>query len=106
MKEIIFNNVTKKYEDVIIENLNCTFTLEKSVAFVGRNGCGKSTMLKVIAGVIKPTFGTVSVKGSVAPMIELGAGFDSELTARENIFLNGAILGYPRASGRRSGTYH
>lgn len=59
MKEIIFNNVTKKYEDVIIENLNCTFNLEKSVAFVGRNGCGKSTMLKMIAGLMRPTSGKI-----------------------------------------------
>ena len=53
-------------------------------------------MLKVIAGVIKPTFGEVRKQGSVAPMIELGAGFDFDLTARENIYLNGAILGYPK----------
>lgn len=68
----------------------------EAVGLVGRNGCGKSTMLKVIAGVLEPTFGSVTVNGTVAPMIELGAGFDLSLTARENIFLNGAILGYPQ----------
>lgn len=68
----------------------------EAVGLVGRNGSGKSTMLKVIAGVLKPTMGSVRIFGSIAPMIELGAGFDFDLTARENIFLNGAILGYPR----------
>ena len=60
------------------------------------NGSGKSTMLKTIAGVLKPTKGTVAVNGSIAPLIELGAGFDMDLTARENVFLNGALLGYSR----------
>lgn len=66
------------------------------VAIIGRNGSGKSTFLKIASGVMKPTSGTMSVKGSIAPMIELGAGFDFELSARENVFLNGAILGYNR----------
>lgn len=68
----------------------------ESVALIGVNGSGKSTLLKVIAGVIHPTTGSLTVKGNIAPMIELGAGFDPELTARENIFLNGAVLGYNR----------
>ncbi len=63
---------------------------------IGTNGSGKSTLLKTIAGILKPYTGTVKVRGSIAPMIELGAGFDAELTARENIFLNGAVLGHPR----------
>ena len=67
-----------------------------SVGLIGRNGSGKSTMLKTIAGVLKPTKGSVTVNGSVAPLIELGAGFDMDLTARENVFLNGALLGYSR----------
>ncbi len=67
-----------------------------SVGLIGLNGSGKSTMLKTIAGVLKPTKGTVTVSGSVAPLIELGAGFDMDLTARENVFLNGALLGYTR----------
>jgi ABC-type polysaccharide/polyol phosphate transport system ATPase subunit len=66
------------------------------LGIVGENGAGKSTLLKVVAGVLKPTIGRVELKGSVAPMIELGAGFDMELTARENVFLNGAILGYSK----------
>ena len=68
-----------------------------SVGLIGLNGSGKSTMLKTIAGVLKPTKGEVSIYGSIAPLIELGAGFDMDLTARENIFLNGALLGYNRA---------
>lgn len=75
-----------------------SFQVEKgdALGLIGLNGSGKSTMLKVIAGVLKPTKGSVAVNGSVAPLIELGAGFDSDLTARENVFLNGAILGHPR----------
>lgn len=68
-----------------------------SVALIGRNGSGKSTMLKIIAGVMYPSEGSLAVKGSIAPLIELGAGFDMDLTARENIYLNGAVLGYDRA---------
>ncbi|GCA66076.1 teichoic acid ABC transporter ATP-binding protein [Mediterraneibacter butyricigenes] len=75
-----------------------TFDVKKgeSVALIGLNGCGKSTLLKTIAGVLKPTKGSVKIYGNIAPMIELGAGFDMDLTARENVFLNGAILGYSR----------
>lgn len=68
----------------------------ESIALIGSNGSGKSTLLKVIAGVMHPTTGSVHVYGSIAPMIELGAGFDPELTARENVFLNGAVLGHDR----------
>ncbi|MBR5521491.1 MAG: ABC transporter ATP-binding protein [Oscillospiraceae bacterium] len=63
---------------------------------VGLNGSGKSTLLKTIAGVLKPTKGSVTVGGTIAPLIELGAGFDMDLTARENIYLNGAVLGFSK----------
>lgn len=64
---------------------------------IGLNGAGKSTLLKLVAGVMKPTTGTIQVEGSVAPMIELGTGFDPDLTAKENVFMNGAVLGYNAA---------
>lgn len=64
------------------------------MGLVGLNGSGKSTMLKIISGILKPTSGNVSVKGSISPLIELGAGFDHELSARENVFLNGSVLGF------------
>lgn len=75
-----------------------SFNVEKGevVGFVGCNGAGKSTLLKVVAGVMKPTKGSVERYGNICPMIELGAGFDMDLTARENIYLNGAILGYSK----------
>lgn len=78
---------------------NVSFELEKgdSLGIVGLNGSGKSTLLKIISGVLKPTKGQVETYGSIAPLIELGAGFDMDLSARENIYLNGAILGYDRA---------
>lgn len=76
-----------------------SFEVKKGEVFglVGLNGAGKSTILKVVAGVLKPTRGQVTVNGSIAPLIELGAGFDPDLTARENVFMNGAILGYNTA---------
>ena len=67
------------------------------VGFIGSNGAGKSTLLKVIAGVMKPTKGSIEVGGNICPMIELGAGFDFDLTARENIYLNGAVMGYSKS---------
>ena len=77
---------------------NVSFNVYKgdALGLIGLNGSGKSTMLKTIAGVLKPTKGNVQVNGTVAPLIELGAGFDMDLTARENVFLNGALLGYSR----------
>ena len=73
-------------------------TIEQGDVFgiVGLNGSGKSTLLKVISGILKPTKGTVKTVGTISPMIELGAGFDMDLTARENIFLNGSVLGYSK----------
>ena len=75
-----------------------SFTVNRGDVFglVGTNGSGKSTMLKVIAGVLEPSEGECIVRGNIAPLIELGAGFDMELTARENIYLNGALLGYTK----------
>lgn len=79
-----------------LKNVDFQVKRGEAVALIGKNGSGKSTLLKTLAGVMYPTEGWTSVKGTIAPLIELGAGFDPELTARENIYLNGAILGYNR----------
>ena len=75
---------------------NISFEVQKSdlLGIIGLNGAGKSTLLKILAGVLSPTTGSVKVNGNMVPLIEVGAGFDPDLTARENIFLNGIILGY------------
>ena len=75
---------------------NASFEVERGevVGIIGHNGAGKSTLLKVISGILKPTGGELEVHGNVVPMLELGSGFDHDLTGRENIFLNGSILGY------------
>lgn len=80
-----------------LKDLNFTVKKGEVIGFIGSNGAGKSTLLKVVAGVMKPTKGKVSVYGNICPMIELGAGFDPQLTARENIYLNGSVMGYSKA---------
>lgn len=76
-----------------------SFSVKKGEVFgiVGLNGSGKSTLLKIISGILKPSAGSVKVSGNISPLIELGAGFDADLTARENIFLNGYVLGYTKS---------
>ena len=83
-------------EFIAVDNVSFTVNRGDVFGLVGTNGSGKSTMLKIIAGVLEPSKGTCTVNGSISPLIELGAGFDQELTARENIYLNGALLGYSR----------
>lgn len=81
-------------EFTALEHVSFTVKKGETLGLIGRNGAGKSTMLKVISGILKPTEGSVVCHGNVVPMLELGSGFDMDLTGRENIFLNGAILGY------------
>lgn len=81
-------------EFTALERVSFTVKKGETLGLIGRNGAGKSTMLKVISGILKPTEGRVTCHGNVVPMLELGSGFDMDLTGKENIFLNGAILGY------------
>ena len=83
-------------EFLVLQNIDLEVKKGEAGGIVGTNGSGKSTLLKLICGIFKPYKGSVQVEGRVAPLIELEAGFDEDLTARENIFLNGAILGYNR----------
>ena len=102
MKHAFLNLFTKKKKKKKNDDFwalkDVSFNIGKGevVGLIGSNGAGKSTLLKVVSGVMKPTKGKVKVKGVISPMIELGAGFDGNLTARENIYLNGAILGYSK----------
>ena len=83
-------------EFLALKDVNLRIRPGESWGIIGTNGSGKSTLLKLICGIFKPYKGTVTVNGTIAPLIELGAGFDGELTARENIFLNGAVLGHDK----------
>ena len=79
-----------------LKNINLEIKKGEVVGIVGLNGSGKSTMLKVISGILRPSMGSGAVKGSISPLIELGAGFDFDLTARENVYLNGSVLGFSK----------
>ncbi len=87
----------KKNEFWALNDVSFEVKKGEVVGFIGTNGAGKSTLLKLIAGVMKPTKGNIEIYGNICPMIELGAGFDMDLTARENIYLNGAVLGYTKS---------
>lgn len=101
IKEYVIRKLTHK-KDVTdefwaLKNINFTIDKGDSFALMGVNGCGKSTLLKIICSILHPTTGMVKVNGRIAPLIELGAGFDMELTGRENVFLNGAVLGFKKS---------
>ena len=99
IKEYLIRSLKKKivYQEFwALKDISFEVHKGDSLGIIGLNGSGKSTLLKIIAGVLRPTMGETSVHGRVAPLIELGAGFDFDLTAKENVFLNGALLGYSR----------
>lgn len=92
-----FRYETQVHDFDAVKDITFQVRQGEMVGIVGRNGSGKSTLLKIVAGVYRPTSGTVAVHGRIAPMIELGAGFHMELTGRENILINGLLLGYSKA---------
>ena len=99
IKEYLIRSLKKKIvytEFWALKDVSFEVCNGEALGIIGLNGSGKSTLLKIIAGVLKPTKGETYVRGRVAPLIELGAGFDFDLTAKENVFLNGALLGYSR----------
>jgi ABC-type polysaccharide/polyol phosphate transport system ATPase subunit len=92
----VFRSETSYHNFDAIKDVSLEVPEGQMVGLIGRNGSGKSTLLKIIAGVYKPTFGKVHVDGTIAPLIELGAGFHIELTGRENIVLSGLLMGYSK----------
>jgi len=99
LKEFITNKLSGKlsYQKFwALKNVSFQVKRGEVLGIIGRNGSGKSTLLKIISGIMKPTGGHVICRGNIVPMLELGSGFDFDLTGRENIFLNGAILGYTK----------
>ena len=94
---ITTENLTVRFgKEALFENVNIKFAPGNCYGLIGANGAGKSTLLKTIVGVYKPTKGKIEKQGVIAPLLELGAGFDGNYSGRENIFLYGAILGYSR----------
>ncbi len=99
LKEVFTTAVKGKLrfnEFLALDHVSFTLEKGKTLGLIGKNGAGKSTTLKLISGILKPTEGTIRTYGNIVPMLELGAGFDLELTGKENIYLNGAILGYSK----------
>lgn len=100
LKKTVLSFVEGKYRNpakkLILDNLNLTINRGEKIGLIGSNGSGKSTLLKLICGILRPTTGTVRVRGNIAPLIELGAGFDEELSVFDNIVLYGVMLGFSR----------
>ena len=99
LKEIFTRAVTGKLkysEFLAVDDISFEVKKGETLGLIGSNGAGKSTTLKLISGIFKPNSGTIITRGNIVPMLELGAGFDLELSGRENIYLNGAILGYSK----------
>ena len=87
----------KPAKKIVIDNVDIAVNSGEKLGIIGSNGSGKSTLLKLISGILQPTTGTVRVRGNIAPLIELGAGFDSEISVMDNILLYGVLLGFSRA---------
>ena len=99
LKDVVIQKIKRQYKPKEFTAVkNVSFSLEEGelLGIVGSNGAGKSTLLKVISGIMRPTTGTMAVRGNIASLLELGTGFDGDLTVRENTFLRGAMLGYTR----------
>jgi ABC-type polysaccharide/polyol phosphate transport system ATPase subunit len=99
LKEYVTATLTGKlsYKEFwALNNISLNIKKGEVIGIIGRNGSGKSTLLKIISGIMKPTKGVITCNGNIVPMLELGSGFDFDLTGKENIYLNGAILGYSK----------
>lgn len=99
LKEFFIRLIKGKMErkkHKVLDNISFSLKKGESIGLIGHNGAGKSTLLKILTGIMRPTEGSVMVKGKVAPLLNLGAGFDNEASAKENVYLNGAILGYSK----------
>lgn len=97
LKEYVIRLIKKELmfqEFLAVKNVSFQVRQGEAWGIIGKNGSGKSTLLKAVSGILKPYRGSIKINGSIAPLIELGAGFDPELTARENIYLNGCVLGH------------
>ncbi|MGL4882500.1 MAG: ABC transporter ATP-binding protein, partial [Waterburya sp.] len=101
LKRTILSFIEGKYrhpaKKIVLDNIDLTIGCGEKIGIIGANGSGKSTMLKLISGILQPTSGIVKAKGKIAPLIELGAGFDPELAVMDNIILYGVMLGYTQA---------
>ena len=104
LKRTVLSILEGKYRHparkIVLDDINLTIERGEKIGIIGANGSGKSTMLKLISGILQPTSGSVRVRGKIAPLIELGAGFDSELAVMDNIILYGVMLGYSQSEMR------
>jgi ABC-2 type transport system ATP-binding protein/lipopolysaccharide transport system ATP-binding protein len=101
LKKTLLSVVEGKYRQpakkLVLDNIDLVVKKGEKIGIIGANGSGKSTLLKIISGILKPTSGIVRVRGQVAPLIELGAGFDAEISVMDNILLYGVLLGFSRS---------
>ncbi|UKO98394.1 ABC transporter ATP-binding protein [Nostoc sp. UHCC 0870] len=101
LKKTLLSIIEGKYRQparkLVLDQINLVINSGEKVGIIGANGSGKSTLLKIICAILQPTSGTIRVRGKIAPLIELGAGFDPEISVMDNIFLYGVLLGFSRA---------